>query len=159
MPTGSRRALLRPGWLGLHLLVVVALCVMVRLGAWQWSVGEATGALRNYSYGLEWWAFAALSLVGWIKFCLDETASAAGSPSTGPATPAGRSEVGVAEAARPAPLPTTSPTTPATTPTTHSTTSPATRPAGSVADDDDPEVAAWNARFAELARRDAESSS
>ena len=141
VPTGSRRALLRPKWLGLHLLVVVALCVMVRLGFWQWSVGEATGALRNYSYGLEWWAFAALSLVGWIKFCLDETAPAAGSPSAAGATAPVRPAAEIADPVRQVPSQTT------------------TSPAAPVADDEDPEVAAWNARFAELARRDAESSS
>ena len=68
-----RTRLLRPSWLVLHVLLAVALYVMVRLGAWQWSRGEELDSIRNYSYGLEWWAFAVLSLAGWVKFCLDET--------------------------------------------------------------------------------------
>ncbi len=115
-----RRPLLRPGWLVLHVLVLVALYVMVRLGAWQWGRGEAMDSLRNYSYGLEWWAFAVLTVIGWVKFCLDETAE----------TP----EVQVDAA--PAPVPA------AVVPV--------------VDEEDDPELAAWNARLAELARRDAE---
>ena len=115
-----RRALLRPGWLVLHVLVVVALYAMVRLGAWQWGRGVDLGALRNYSYGLEWWAFALLTVVGWVKFCLDETAE----------RPEG-------EPAAPAPVPAAAVT--------------------AVPDDeDDPELAAWNAHLRALAARDAE---
>ncbi len=119
----DRRALLRPGWLVLHVLVVVALVVMVRLGLWQWHRGEGSGGLRNYSYGLEWWAFAALTVVGWTKFCLDETSG-------------GREEP--ADEAEP------------------QRTAAAAEPERSRAlvDDEDPELAAWNARFAELARRE-----
>ena len=65
--------LLRPSWVALHVLVAVALVVMVRLGLWQWGRGVDSGALRNYSYGLEWWAFAVLTVVGWWRFCVDET--------------------------------------------------------------------------------------
>ncbi len=118
-----RSRLLRPSWLLLHVLLVLAVLGMVRLGIWQWGRGEATGSIRNYSYGLEWWAFAALSVVGWVKFCLDETAPAAAERE--PAAPA-------------TPLP---------------------RVAQPVSAEEDPELAAWNARFAELARRDAETSS
>ena len=117
-----RTRLLRPGWLVLHVLVAVVLVVMVRLGMWQWGRGGETGALRNYSYGLEWWAFAVLTAVGWVKFCRDETAPDAAERLARPALP----------------LPTTY--------------VPAVEP------DDDPELAAWNARLAELARRDAERS-
>ena len=72
-----RTRLLRPSWLLMHVLLVAALYLMVRLGSWQWGRGEATDSLRNYSYGLEWWAFAVLTLVGWAKFCWDETAPTA----------------------------------------------------------------------------------
>lgn len=124
-----RTRLLRPAWLVMHVLVAVSLYAMVRLGDWQWSRGEATGSIRNYSYGLEWWAFAALVLVGWVKFCRDETRVDGDEPAgeDAPAPPA--------EAA------------------------PAAGPAEPEHDtEDDPELAAWNARFAALARRDAESS-
>ncbi len=114
-----RRPLLRPGWLVLHVLVLVALYVMVRLGSWQGGRGEALDSLRNYSYGLEWWAFAVLTVIGWVKFCLDETAEPT-------------------EAPEPAPAPVATTVVPV------------------VDEEDDPELAAWNARLAELARRDAE---
>lgn len=109
----------------MHLLVAAALYAMYRLGLWQWGRGEATGSLRNYSYGVEWYLFAALTLVGWVKFCVDEQAAAEQAASGGiePEAPA----ASVLPVAKP------------------------------VSADEDPELAAWNARFAELARRDAES--
>lgn len=110
--------MLRPSWLVLHVLVALALVAMVRLGIWQWGRGEATGSLRNYSYGLEWWAFAVLTLGGWVKFCVDEVH----------APPEERE---AAAAPPPAYVP-------------------------PVDAEDDPELAAWNAHLAELARRDAE---
>lgn len=116
-----RTRLLRPSWLVLHVLLAAALYVMVRLGAWQWARGAELDSIRNYSYGLEWWAFAVLSLAGWVKFCLDETA------------PAGEQEA----TPEPAPAP--------------------VQAVAPVAEDDDPELAAWNARFRELAARDGES--
>lgn len=117
-----RSRLLRPSWLALHVLVVLALYVMVELGGWQWGRGEATGAMRNYAYGLEWWAFAVLTVVGWVKFCYDETTPESAQAQQVPAPAV-------------APLPVAQP----------------------VPADEDPELAAWNARFAELARRDASS--
>ena len=122
MTQASRRQLLRPSWLALHVLAVAALAVMIGCGFWQWGRGEASGALRNYLYGVEWWAFAVLSVIGYIKFCLDETAP-------------GRQRTAV-------------PPPPA---------APAPAAAPVAADDEDPELAAWNARLAELARQDAES--
>lgn len=117
-----RTRLLRPSWLLLHVLVVLGLYAMVRLGIWQWGRGEHTGSIRNYSYGLEWWAFVVLTVAGWVKFCLDETSPVAE-----------RTQA----ASERAPLPVAQP----------------------VPADVDPELAAWNARFAELARRDADATS
>lgn len=111
----------------MHALVLLGLYAMVRLGIWQWGRGEVTGSLRNYSYGLEWWAFAALTLIGWGKFCLDETAA------TQLDAEAAQSVAGP----RPPSLPVAQPVSAA----------------------EDPDLAAWNAQFAELARRDAEGSS
>ena len=118
-----RTRLLRPSWLVLHVLLAAALVVMVRLGSWQWARGAELDSIRNYSYGLEWWAFAVLSLAGWVKFCLDETAPAEDQDSAPAAAPAPQ----VAQTVAPAD------------------------------EDDDPELAAWNARFRALAQRDAES--
>jgi hypothetical protein len=72
LPRRSVTWLLRPSWLALHLLVVVACVVMVELGRWQWSRGGELHAIRNYSYSIEWFAFALLTLVGWIKIGHDE---------------------------------------------------------------------------------------
>ena len=103
----------------MHVLVAAAMYLMYRLGVWQWGRGEATGSIRNYSYGLEWWAFCGLTLAGWVKFCLDET------------TPEGRVRT---------------PETPVATPELPQ--------AVPVSADEDPALAAWNARFAALAERD-----
>lgn len=108
----------------MHVLVVAALYGMFRLGIWQWGRGHETGSIRNYSYGLEWWAFVVLTLAGWVKFCVDET----------------HQHPEVEDA--PAPVSTE-----------------LVRVAPPVSEDEDPDLAAWNARFAELARRDAEASS
>ncbi len=109
----------------MHVLVVAALCAMFRLGVWQWGRGQDTGSIRNYSYGLEWWAFVVLTLAGWAKFCVDETAAPQVEQAPAAAPPV----------AAPDPVP------------------------APVAVDEDPDLAAWNARFAELARRDSETSS
>lgn len=66
------RALLRPLWLTGHGLLLAAVLAMVWLGLWQWDRGETTGAVRNYSYAIEWYAFALLTLLGWLKICHDE---------------------------------------------------------------------------------------
>jgi len=123
--------LLRPSWLALHVLVVLAAIAMVRLGMWQWGRGEATGSIRNYSYGLEWWAFVLLTAAGWVKFCLDETAPGQPAP----------------DLTQPAPV-----VAALAVPTAAVTAAAA---ATAAVADEDPDLAAWNARFAELARRDA----
>lgn len=66
------RVLVRPAWLAGHVLVVVGCVVMVRLALWQWHRGEELDALRNYTYGVEWYAFVVLTVVGWLKICHDE---------------------------------------------------------------------------------------
>lgn len=107
--------LLRPGWVAMHVVIAVLFAAMVWAGWWQWSRGVDSGALRNYAYGLEWWAFALFSVGAWVKFCRDEVVDP------------------------PAPLP----------------VAPLPPPVAPVVDDsDDPELAAWNARFRELAEKD-----
>ena len=66
------RRLLAPRWLGLHLLTVVLMVVLVRIGLWQWGRGQDTGRIQNYSYGVEWWLFAAFTVFMWGKLVLDE---------------------------------------------------------------------------------------
>ncbi|SFE83405.1 hypothetical protein [Blastococcus tunisiensis] len=62
--TGLGRTL-RTALVVLALVAVVA--VMVRLSAWQWGRARAGGSLVNYSYALEWLAFAVLTVVGVVR--------------------------------------------------------------------------------------------
>ncbi|SEK69616.1 hypothetical protein SAMN04515665_104131 [Blastococcus sp. DSM 46786] len=49
------------------LAVVAVVAVMVRLSVWQWDRGRARGSLLNYSYAIEWLAFAVLTVVGVVR--------------------------------------------------------------------------------------------
>jgi DNA-binding transcriptional regulator of glucitol operon len=62
------RRVLAPKWWGLHLGVVVAVLVMLRLGLWQWHRAEsASGGIQNYAYAFQWPIFAVLAIVLWVK--------------------------------------------------------------------------------------------
>jgi len=68
-----RSPFLTPRWLGRHLLLVVSVVVMVRLGLWQWHRGgTATGSWTNYGYGVQWWLFAGFAGFLYLKAVLDE---------------------------------------------------------------------------------------
>jgi DNA-binding transcriptional regulator of glucitol operon len=83
---------LAPRWLALHAAVLAAGVAMVLLGRWQWHVAHARhGAIQNYAYAFQWWAFTAFALAMWIRVMRDashgraaraepEPASAAGEP-------------------------------------------------------------------------------
>src|SRR4051794_20970133 len=46
---------------------------MLRLGLWQWHRAESpTGGLQNYAYAFQWPLFAAFTLVVWIKTLIEE---------------------------------------------------------------------------------------
>lgn len=63
---------LHPRWLALHVLVAVACVAMVLLGRWQWHVAlHRHGAVQNYAYALQWWAFTAFTLVMWVRVLRD----------------------------------------------------------------------------------------
>lgn len=69
-----RRALflLAPRWLALHLAVVAACVAMVLLGRWQWHVAHVRhGAVQNYAYAFQWWAFTAFALLMWARVIRD----------------------------------------------------------------------------------------
>ena len=55
-------------WCLAHLLLVVAVLVMLRLGQWQWDrANSATGGLQNYAYALQWPLFALFAVVVYVK--------------------------------------------------------------------------------------------
>ncbi|HWB67088.1 MAG TPA: transcriptional regulator [Mycobacteriales bacterium] len=63
-----RKLLLSPKWWGLHLFVLAAILVMLRLGLWQWHRAEsASGGLQNYAYAFQWPLFAIFAGVLWWK--------------------------------------------------------------------------------------------
>lgn len=63
---------LRPQWLTLHGLVVAAGVTMVLLGRWQWHVAQHRhGAIQNYAYALQWWAFTGFAVVMWVRVLRD----------------------------------------------------------------------------------------
>lgn len=65
------RRLLSPGWVTLHLVVVLATVAMLWLGYWQWTGGFAVHTARNTGYALQWWVFAAFAIYFWIKLMRD----------------------------------------------------------------------------------------
>jgi hypothetical protein len=62
------RRVLAPKWWGLHIGLVLAVLVMLRLGLWQWHrANSANGGIQNYAYAFQWPLFAVLALVLWFK--------------------------------------------------------------------------------------------
>ncbi len=62
------RRLLSPRWILVHLLVWVAAITMVELGLWQLRVSDRKHFdLQNFSYVLQWWAFAAFTVAFWLR--------------------------------------------------------------------------------------------
>jgi TM2 domain-containing membrane protein YozV len=115
--------LFTPRWLGWHAFVVAAMLGMLWLGDWQFRRAEAGNAL-SWAYTFEWPIFAIFALVFWVKTILDEfkpnTAADSGTPLV--ELPAGVS-------------------------------GPRTRAqdvSGGAEDEDDPELAAYNAYLARL---------
>lgn len=121
---------LAPKWLALHVFVFAAVYVMLRLGLWQWHRAEsATGGIQNYAYAFQWPLFAVFALVLWVR-TMHEDLQRDGAPTPGAGLPPQQQvdadiiRAGGVVIGVSAPAP--------------------------VADDDDPEVAEWNARLAAL---------
>ncbi len=69
--------LLLPKWLALHVFVVAACIAMVLLGQWQWSVAHRRhGAIQNYAYAFQWWAFVGFAILMWFRVVRDYLAKA-----------------------------------------------------------------------------------
>jgi hypothetical protein len=125
------RKLVAPAWLWRHGLAAAAFAGCVIAGRWQLDRAEASGAVLNWGYMVEWWTFAALGAFWWIRTVV-----------TSPAPPSfhGRAERVAAEVADPVLAPRERARTVLET--------------ASADDSEDPALAAWNRRFEELAGKD-----
>ncbi len=65
------RFLVKPRWLGWHVLMVVSLAGMLWLGDWQFHRALAGNAL-SWAYTFEWPLFAGFAVVFWAKTIRDE---------------------------------------------------------------------------------------
>jgi hypothetical protein len=63
--------LIRPRWLGWHVLMVVSFWGMLWLGDWQFHRALAGNSL-SWAYTFEWPLFAGFAVVFWVKTIRDE---------------------------------------------------------------------------------------
>ena len=63
--------LIKPRWLGWHVLMVVSLAGMLWLGDWQFHRALAGNSL-SWAYTFEWPLFAGFAVVFWVKTIRDE---------------------------------------------------------------------------------------
>jgi DNA-binding transcriptional regulator of glucitol operon len=93
-----RRVLTWRWWIA-HLVLVVAVLVMLRLGQWQWDRAQSrTGGIQNYAYALQWPLFAVFAIVVYVKTLIEETRREPESSERGGTRPRGAlppSEAGV----------------------------------------------------------------
>jgi DNA-binding transcriptional regulator of glucitol operon len=68
-------------WWWLHVVALAAVAVQLRLGLWQWHRATSpTGGLQNYAYAFQWPLFAVFTAVLWWKTLREESRRAAGEP-------------------------------------------------------------------------------
>lgn len=126
-----KRSLLTPRWLLVHLLFVAAVVATGFLAVWQWDrAHEAGGTFQNLGYSLQWPLFGGFTLFFWYRVIRMR-------PDQDDAAPDAPPQPGVAETE-------TSVTGRALVPA----------PAPPVAEDEDPELAAYNQYLAELNEAD-----
>ena len=127
------RKVLAPKWWLLHLFVVGAVYGMLRLGLWQWHrANSSSGGIQNYAYAFQWPLFALFGIVLWVKTMQDEVRG----------RPDGHPDIARRNVATSVEAPVIR--------------TPGVRVGVSTTvevDDDDDEVAAWNARLAALNAR------
>jgi hypothetical protein len=121
------RFLVSPKWLVWHILMIVCVVGMLALGDWQWRRAQAGNAL-SWAYTFEWPIFAVFAVVFWAKTIRDEVhpPAGAGSPQD-VGLPAGVPAAAVGGGGQPGD---------------------ADEPGG----DEDPELVAYNAYLARLAK-------
>jgi hypothetical protein len=116
--------LFRPKWLGWHALMVLSVLGMLALGDWQFRRAESGNSL-SWAYTFEWPIFAVFVIVFWAKTIKDEfRPPAAAEGLDGVSLPAGRDGAVAA--------------------------GPDAADGGAGADEDDEELAAYNAYLARL---------
>lgn len=121
--------MLRPKWWLLHVTVIAAVLVMLRLGLWQWHrATSASGGIQNYAYAVQWPIFAVFAIVLWIRTMVEESRRDR-VPAPGEAAPRAMPQAEILR--QPGVVVGIS-------------------APGKLAEDDDPEVVAWNARLAAL---------
>lgn len=123
--------MLMPKWWLLHLFVLAAVLVMLRLGLWQWHrAGSPTGGIQNYAYAVQWPLFAAFAVFLWVRTLIEE---------------ARRDRSSDADGVRPS----AAPTPDSVIVRQHGVRIGITTQSVPI-DEDDAEVVAWNARLAAL---------
>jgi hypothetical protein len=121
--------LLTPKWLGWHAFTVLAVTGMLWLGDWQFHRAAAGNAL-SWAYTFEWPVFAVFGVAFWVKTIRDELKPPAAA--------------GDAEDAGDAGLP------PGATALTGAAARPGRGDGPGAQEEDDPELAAYNAYLARL---------
>ena len=66
------KAFLSPRWIGWHVLLLVSLVVLGKIGLWQWEKARLQDDWQNYGYAVQWWLFAGFAVFLWVKLVLDE---------------------------------------------------------------------------------------
>jgi DNA-binding transcriptional regulator of glucitol operon len=141
-----------------HALVVAAAVCCLLLGRWQLGRAEITHSMQNMAYALQWPLFAVFFVVMWLRMLrlesrrLDEEAAAeraSAEPSTAGAAHLEPAHPGPAAPDIPEPAGVTGAR--AVGPESGDGTAPL------AAEEDDPELAAYNRMLAALAARDRES--
>lgn len=100
------RAFVSPRWLLRHVLLLVALVALARIGWWQFDTARAEDDWQNYGYALQWWLFGGFAVFLWVKLVLDELDPARVEPSATasselPAVARRQAPVGAAQPADP----------------------------------------------------------
>ncbi len=58
--------------LGIHVAAVAGMALCGVLGRWQWGRAAVTHSAQNGFYAFEWWSFAIILAVVWVRTVQDE---------------------------------------------------------------------------------------
>jgi DNA-binding transcriptional regulator of glucitol operon len=74
---GVRSKIFTRRMLGIHSAAIVGIAACGLLGRWQWDRAAVTHSAQNGFYALEWWSFAIILAVVWVRTVQDELRPAA----------------------------------------------------------------------------------